>query len=131
MDLVYNKNNIAYRFYFFDKPFDPAFKLSAELCTCNKSCEVEKIYLFVCKFCGNIFFCDFKRNAFRYGSFAYARLANETGIVFRSSGKDLKDAFDFLFSAYNVVYFSFGCGFCEIFAELAEKFCFLNGGFRF
>jgi len=63
------------------------------------------------------------RETFDYGSLAHASFADEYGIVFRATAKNLNDTTDFVFATDDRVHLSFACELGEITAKSLERGC--------
>ena len=94
MHLVDEKENVSVLLDLIHKALDAAFELAAELCAGNERSEIQKLDLLLAQLRGDIALSDAQCQALRNGGLADTRLADKAGIVLRSAGEDLHDAFD-------------------------------------
>ena len=97
MQLVDEEDDFAFALLdFLDHRLETVFELAAVLRAGNHRAEVECDHALVLQSFGNIARDDSLSEAFHDRRFANAGLSNEHGIIFRSTGKDLHHATDFL-----------------------------------
>ena len=103
MYLINEQNYVSCVFDLIDKRFHTAFKLTAELCSCDKRREVKQINLFVFEVERNFTCRDLLRNALSNSGLADTRFTDKAGVVFLTARKYLNGARDLFFSAYDMV----------------------------
>lgn len=103
MNFINDENDIPQSLNFLNQPFHAAFKLPAELGTCNQGGQIEQMDFLVCELCRHITLCNPQGEALGHSCFANARLTNQTRIVFLSAVQDLNHAVSFAFAANDAV----------------------------
>ena len=111
---------------FFHDGLQSFFKLSAILCSCDDQRKVERKNSFVCKKRRNIAVGDALRESFHNGSFAYARFADEYGIVLRAAAQNLNDALDFSFASNQRIERTFRGSARQVAAEFRKQRSFFR-----
>lgn len=130
MNFVDYKDNIAKSNDLGNETFYSCLKLTAKLRSGDKRRKIEKIYLFVKELCWDVLTCNFLRKSFGNSRFAYAGLADENGIILRSSVEYPNNSCEFYLSSDYGIELSFLCIAGKIDSVLfKDYFLFLSGLF--
>ena len=121
VDFVYDQDNVADALYLIDKPFHPALKLTAELGPGNKRSEVQQIDFLVLQLMRDITFGNTHGQTLGDRRFAYARLADEAGVVLLPPVEDLYHTLDLAFTPDNTVDLALDCLLGKRYAVAVKK----------
>ena len=121
MYLVDEDDNVGVVFNLFEQSANTLFELSAILRSGHHTCHVEA-YDSLIEQHGRCFALGDKLcQSLDNGAFAYARFANDDGVVLFSTTKNFGNAQDFPFSAHHGVKLIFHCGLCKVGRKTVEN----------
>ena len=125
MNLINHQNDIAALLDLTDQALHAALKLTTELGTSHQSRQIQQKNLLVPELIGNISGGDSLGKTLRNGSFANARLADQTGVVFLAAVENLDDALGLHIPTNDSIQLSFFGSAGEIHAVAVQKLVFL------
>ena len=103
MHFVDDQDDVSSAGNLLDEPLHPALKLATELGACHQGGQIQQVDLLVLELVGHLPLDDALSQSFGDGSLAYARLADEAGVVLLSPVQDLNHTSQLFLSADDLI----------------------------